>query len=469
MSAVIAIVGQPNVGKSTLFNRLTRSRRALVADRPGVTRDRQYAMAHHQDATFILVDTGGIGDLEPDHDQLQQQVETQALQAAAGADAVIWLVDGRGGLTAGDEHIVQQLRPLDARLYLAINKTEGHDPDLVSAEFHALGIEQLHAISAQHGDGVIRLIETIIADLGISDTQEDTDTSGDAVKISIVGRPNVGKSTLINRILGEDRMLTCDHPGTTRDSIAIPFTRDDCHYLLIDTAGMRRKSRITDAVEKFSVIKALKSVDMAQVVVLVIDASEAFTEQDLHLVGLAHEQGKPVIIAVNKWDGIEPAQRTIIRNQLDRKLRFLQEPIVHFISALHGSGVGNLMKSVKNVSKRLHVRRSSARITRLLEQAVQAHPPPLVRGRRIKLRYAHIGGHSPLRIIVHGNQVREIPDSYHRYLCHAFQKGLDLKGIPVIIEYKQGENPYAGRKNKLTDRQMAKRRRMIKYNKKQKR
>ena len=464
MTAVIAIVGRPNVGKSTLFNRLTGTRNALVADRPGITRDRQYALARHDQARFILVDTGGIGDSNPDNTGLQRQVEEQALRAAEEADAVIWLVDGRDGLTADDEHLAQRLRPVNPHIYLAVNKTEGHDLDVVSAEFYALGFATPYAISAKRGDGVSGLIEMIIQELDIIDS-EDEKTSG-AVKISIVGRPNVGKSTLINRILGEDRVLTCDHPGTTRDSIAIPFTRNDTDYILMDTAGVRRRSRITDHVEKFSVIKSLKSVDAADVVLLVMDASEAITDQDLHLAGLALEEGKPVIVTVNKWDGINPDQRNLIRAQLDRKLRFLHKPVIHFISALHGSGVGNLMKSVKSISKQLHISPSTTEVNDLLSLAIQEHQPPLVRGRRIKLRYAHIGGHSPLRIIVHGNQVKEIPDSYHRYLCNFFQAALKLQGIPVLVEYRQGDNPYAGQKNKLTEGQKAKRRRLIDYNKK---
>ncbi|MDX1519144.1 MAG: GTP-binding protein, partial [Gammaproteobacteria bacterium] len=255
---------------------------------------------------------------------------------------------------------------------------------------------------------------------------------------------------------------------TTRDSIAIPFSHADQEYILIDTAGVRRRSRIRDEVEKFSVIKSLRSIDAADLVIMVMDASEAITDQDLHLVGVAHEQGKPVIIAVNKWDGIAPDQRKLIRAQLDRKLRFLQSPVIHFISALHGSGVGNLMKDAGRIGRQLGTTRSSSEITALLAQAVQEHAPPMVRGRRIKLRYAHIGGHSPLRIIVHGNQIREIPDSYHRYLCNFFQKALGLTGVPVLIDYKQGDNPYAGRKNQLTGRQQAKRKRMVKYNKKKK-
>ncbi len=465
MTAVIAIVGRPNVGKSSLFNRLTASRDALVADRPGITRDRQYGLARCNDTTCILVDTGGIGDAEPDDDSLQKRVEAQALQAAAAADAVIWLVDGRDGLTAADEELARQLRPITSQLYLAVNKAEGRDPDMVSAEFYCLGVGQPYAISAERGDGLRRLLEAITAQLP-HDPDSETDSVEDGLKISIVGRPNVGKSTLINRILGEDRQLTADLPGTTRDSIAIPFVRDGEQYILIDTAGVRRRSKITDHVEKFSVIKSLRAVDAAHLVVVVLDASEAVTEQDLHLIGLAREQGKPILIAVNKWDGIEATQKNLIRAQLDRKLRFLQKPVIHFISALHGSGVGMLMKSARAISRQLQTRRSSGEITELLARAVSEHPPPLVRGRRIKLRYAHIGGHNPLRIIVHGNQVREVPASYHRYLCNYFQDALQLRGIPVLVEYRQGENPYAGRKNSLTERQQAKRRRMINHRKK---
>ncbi len=467
MTAVIAIVGRPNTGKSTLFNRLTRTRDAVVADRPGVTRDRQTGIGHIDDRQFYIIDTGGIGELEPDNASLQKQVEQQALQAMEEADAIIWLVDGREGLNHVDEQLAASFRTFSDRLYLAINKTEGHDPAVVSAEFYRLGLGNMQTISASRGDGVVTLITSMLEQVDVTDRPEVLNQPH-GTRISLIGRPNVGKSTLINRIIGEERVLTCDHPGTTRDSIAIPFQRNQTDYVLIDTAGVRRKSRVIDAVEKISVVQSLRAIDAAQIVLAVLDASEAITDQDCHLIGIAHDQGRPVIVAVNKWDGIETYQRDRIKMQLDRKLQFLPNAVIHFISALHGSGVGKMMDSIDVTTRKLDTDCSSNQLSELLSQAVQQHAPPMVRGRRIKLRYAHLGGHNPFRIIVHGNQVREIPESYDRYLRHYFQKALRLDTIPVVVQYKQGDNPYAGRKNKLTDRQIAKRKRMISYNKRKK-
>jgi len=464
MKSVIAIVGRPNVGKSTLFNFLTRSRNALVADRPGVTRDRQYGFGNYQGREFILVDTGGLGRNDKDSENISNLISDQSLRAIEEADVLIWLVDGRDGLTAEDEHLAEILRPMCDHIFLSANKTEGLDTDIVLSDFHRFGFNEPSAISAKRGDGVSHLMDEVIKQLPIESDNEGLSEHG--LRITVLGRPNVGKSTLTNRILGEERMLTFDQPGTTRDSIAIPFERDGIPYTLIDTAGIRRRSKINDAIEKFSVVKSLQAIDSTQIVVLVLDAHEAVTEQDATLLGLIADSGKALIIAVNKWDGLEISERTRIKAQLDRKLGFIDYACVHFISALHGSGVGKLFVSINKISKSISIDPSASKITAILQEATQAHSPPLVRGRRIKLRYAHIGGHDPIRIIVHGNQTDRVPESYKRYLANQMRKQLKLVGAPVLIEFKQGENPYKNKKNILSNRQIGKRRRLMRHVKK---
>jgi GTPase len=461
MSAIIAIVGRPNVGKSTLFNRITRSRNALVADRPGVTRDRQYGYGQHGERSFVLIDTGGLEQEHKAETNISARVSEQSLRAIEEADAVLWLVDGRSGLTAIDEILARQLRPLCPNLHLIVNKTEGLDISIVCADFHALGMGQPLAISAGRGDGVHDLLDEVLENL--PESEPDQDSEEDGLRVGIIGRPNVGKSTLVNRMLGEDRMLTFDQPGTTRDSVAIPFERRGSPYVLIDTAGVRRRARITDVVEKYSVIKTLKAVDMAQIIVLVIDAHEALTDQDSNLLGIAADSGKSLIIAINKWDGLDSDQKTTIRSQLDRKLDFVDYACTHFISALHGTGVGKLFELIDKIGKSQASRVKSSMVTDILQELVEAHPPPLVRGRRIKLRYAHIGGHNPLRIIVHGNQTEHVPRNYRRYLSNKIRQRLKLVGTPVVIEFKHGDNPYKGRKNVLNKRQIEKRRRLMKH------
>lgn len=440
MKPVIAIVGRPNVGKSTLFNRLTRSRDALVADRPGVTRDRKYGYGEHNGRTFLLVDTGGLGEEETESSPIADQITQQSFQAVREADAVIWMVDGRAGLTAVDETLASQLRPLNKNIFVAVNKTEGQEPDIVTAEFHALGMDNVHAISAKRGSGTGAMMDLV------GDTlPEETGDTGEPVEglaIAVIGRPNVGKSTLVNRILGEERVLTFDQPGTTRDSIRIPFERDGKLYTLIDTAGVRRRSRVKDAVEKFSVIKTLLAVDGCDLVILVVDAQDEITEQDASLLGLAVDSGRGIVIAVNKWDGLDPSKRARIRGQCDRKLGFIDYACVHYISALHGSGVGKMFTSVEKIRRSINVSPTTPALNRLLQQFTENHPPQLVKGRRIKLRYAHPGGRNPLRIIIHGNQVKQLPDSYRRYLANSFRKALGLVGTPVFIEFREGENPY---------------------------
>ena len=461
MKSVIAIVGCPNVGKSTLFNSLTKSRNALVADRPGVTRDRQYGFGDYKGHEFILIDTGGLGRNDKDSENIANLISDQSLRAIKEADVLIWLVDGRNGLSAEDEHLAKVLRPMCEHIFLTANKTEGLNTDIILSDFYRLGFDNLYAISAKRGNGVSRLMDAVIQHLPAE--SEDKIQIEHGLRITILGRPNVGKSTLINRILGEERVLTFNQPGTTRDSIAIPFERNGKPYTLIDTAGIRRRSKITDTIEKFSIVKSLQAIDSTQIVILVLDAQEAITEQDATLLGLIADSGKALIIAVNKWDGLEVSHKTSIKAQLDRKFRFLDYACIHFISALHGSGVGKLFVSVNKISKSLSIEPTPSKVTTILQQAIEAHPPPVVRGRRIKLRYAHLGGHDPIRIIVHGNQTERVPESFRRYLANQMRKHLKLVGTPVLIEFKQSENPYKNRRNILTNRQIEKRRRLMRH------
>jgi len=464
MIPVIAIVGRSNAGKSTLFNRITRTRNALVADRPGVTRDRNYGFARHDGRNLIVIDTGGLDDFDAANQDIANMVSAQSRLAIKEADAVLWLVDGRDGLTAADETLLADLRQFPAKLYLLVNKTEGMDTDIVCADFHALGMGTPLPISALRGQGIEAVMELALKDFPKTEPGPDAGKSG--LMISVIGRPNVGKSTLINRILGEDRMLTFDQPGTTRDSITIPFERHGKRYQLVDTAGVRRRSQLTDTLEKFSVIKSLQAIETANLIIAVIDASEALTDQDLHLLGLTQESGKPLIIAVNKWDNLEKGQRDKIRAQLDRKLSFVDYACVHFISALHGSGVGKLFTSIDQIGRSISIKVKSSKLTEVLAEAVEAHSPPLIKGRRIKLRYAHLGGHNPLRIIIHGNQTERVPANYERFLANYYRSKLRLTGTPVMIEFKYSDNnPYKDKKNTLTGRQAKKRQRLIRHSK----
>jgi GTP-binding protein len=461
MIPVIAIVGRPNVGKSTLFNRLTRSRSALVANRPGVTRDRQHGFALHDGRRVIIVDSGGLGREAAEDEALVPLIAEQALRAAAEADAAIWLVDGRAGRTADDEELAVKLRKRCRRLRIVVNKTEGLDPDVACAEFHAFGLGDPLPISAEHGIGIGAMLDAVLSEIP-SGPDADADAP-EGLPIAVVGRPNVGKSTLVNRLLGEDRMLTHDRPGTTRDSVAVPFSRRGRSYVLIDTAGVRRRARVSDAVEKLSVAKSLQAIDRARVVIAVIDAREGLTDQDLALLGLAAESGKSLIIAVNKWDGLEASQRAAVLAQIDRRLGFVDYACLCRTSALHGTGVGRLFDTIDAVGESQQVEAKPAALTRHLEELVQAHPPPLVRGRSIKLRYAHLGGHDPLRVIVHGNQTEHVPESYRRYLAGAMGKRLGLIGTPLFVEFKRGANPFRGRKNAPSKRQVRRRRRLIRH------
>ena len=467
MTPVIAIVGRPNVGKSTLFNRLTRTRNALVNNRPGVTRDRQYGLANYAGKNFILVDTGGLGDFEASNHIVASLVEKQSLHAIEEADIIFWVVDARAGLTAADELLASRLRPFSEKLLLVVNKTEGLDPEVACVEFHSLGFNTPIPVSAEQGLGIDMLMSSVTVDS--TDLEETGYSPAADLSISIVGRPNVGKSTLINRMLGEERVLTYDEPGTTRDAIQIPFERNGNRFVLIDTAGIRRRARVNDPLEKFSAIKSLKAIELSQIVIAVLDAREGLTEQDMNILGITADSGKPLIIAFNKWDGLDKEQKTLIKNQIDRKLQFIDYACLHFISALHGSGVGKLFDTIGKIERSIKTEVKSSILTNMLANAVSEHSPPMIKGRRIKLRYAHLGGHDPLRIIIHGNQTEQVPENYRRYLAGYFRRQLKLTGMPVLIEFKHGENPYKGKKNILTKRQIQKRKRLISHVKNKKR
>jgi len=442
---VIAIVGRPNVGKSTLFNSLTRTRNALVANAPGLTRDRQYGISQRGPQPCLVVDTGG---LTGEDEGLDGLVARQAWRAIEEADAVLLLVDGRAGLTVADEEIANQVRRSGKNLHLVINKAEHRDPDLLSAEFHMLGLDHLHVIAAVHNQGVETLMEKVLAALPTAGEEGEEDEAAPqsapegVVKLAVVGRPNVGKSTLVNRLLGEERMLACDLPGTTRDSVAAPFERDGQPYLLIDTAGVRRRARVSEVVEKFSVIKALQAIEQSHVTVLVLDARQGISDQDASLLGLILDSGRALALAVNKWDHLDPDMRAQVKRDLQYRLGFLDFARIHFISALHGTGVGELMGSVREAYTAATRKLATPELTQILQDALAGHQPPLVHGHSIKLRYAHQGGQNPPMIVIHGNRINHVPETYRRYLANVYRKRLNLWGTPVRIEFRHGENPY---------------------------
>ncbi|HEX4153265.1 MAG TPA: ribosome biogenesis GTPase Der [Steroidobacteraceae bacterium] len=459
MLPVVALIGRPNVGKSTLFNAMTGTRDALVADFPGLTRDRQYGFSRRTEVACIVIDTGGLVE---NADQIEGLMVAQTERAISEADRLIVLVDGRAGLTPQDRFVAQLARRSAKPVVLAVNKTEGFDRDAAVADFHELGLGEPHPIAAAHDQGVVSLLEQALE--GLQPDPSDGPES-DGIKVAVIGRPNVGKSTLINRLLGENRMVAFDQPGTTRDSVMVPFERDDQRYTLIDTAGLRRRSRIEEAVEKFSVIKTLQAIESAHVVVAVMDAQENVAEQDASLLGTAIEQGKALVLAVNKWDNIATEQRDEIRGQIEQRLTFADFAPLHFISARHGSGVGELLRAVREVYAAAVRDMSTPELTRVLEAAVESHQPPLVSGRRIKLRYAHQGGRNPPVIVIHGNQTDHVPDAYRRYLVNVYRRAFDLAGTPVRVVFRGEENPFAGKRNPLTPRQRRKRKRLIQRNK----
>ena len=436
MLPIIALVGRPNVGKSTLFNVLTGTRDAIVADVPGLTRDRQYGFGRVGPVPYIVIDTGGLIE-NPRGIEAQMRAQTQ--RAVEEADFLVFVADARAGLARQDQFVARELRRAGKPVTLALNKAEGLDPDTVAAEFHALGFGEPLAVSASHGSGCAQLMEQVLAGL---DAQPAAPEDSEAIRIAIIGRPNVGKSTLVNRLLGEERVIASEEPGTTRDSILVPFERDGQRFLLIDTAGVRRRARVEDVVERASVAKTLQAIDEAHVVILVLDAHDTVAEQDASVLGIALERGRALIIAVNKWDGIPEEQREQIRRQLALKLDFVPFAPLHFISARHGSGVGELMQSTVRAYQAAMRAMPTRELTRTLEDALSVHQPPLVRGRRIKLRYAHQGGRNPPRIVIHGNQTAAVPAAYTRYLANVFRKRYDLFATPVFIEYRTDVNPY---------------------------
>ncbi|MEZ9937385.1 ribosome biogenesis GTPase Der [Vibrio breoganii] len=485
MVPVVALVGRPNVGKSTLFNRLTRTRDALVADFPGLTRDRKYGRAKLGEHEFIVIDTGGIDGTE---EGVETKMAEQSLAAIDEADVVLFMVDGRAGLTPSDEAISQHLRRIEKPAMLVVNKVDGIDGDAASADFWKLGVENMYQIAAAHGRGVSALIDRALnpfaealqkeqAELeDLTDfvdeeeeklecTEEEAEEEfkrlqDQPIKLAIIGRPNVGKSTLTNRILGEERVVVYDMPGTTRDSIYIPMQRDEREYVLIDTAGVRRRRRINETVEKFSVVKTLKAVEDANVVLLVIDARENISDQDLSLLGFALNAGRSIVIAVNKWDGLDTDVKEHVKKELDRRLGFVDFARIHFISALHGTGVGNLFESVQEAYKSATTRVGTSVLTRIMKMATDDHQPPMVRGRRVKLKYAHAGGYNPPIVVIHGNQVNDLPASYKRYLMNYYRRSLEIMGTPIRIQFQSSENPFEGKTSKMTISQERKKKRL---------
>jgi GTP-binding protein len=438
---VIALVGRPNVGKSTLFNRLTRSRDAIVADVPGVTRDRHYGDGRLGERGFLVIDTGG---LEPGTtDGMFSLMARQAEQAIAEADAVVFVVDARSGLAPADRVIGERLRKLKERVWVAVNKSEGMQSDAAVAEFHELGLGVPVAISAAHGEGVRELVDAVLADFPEAAREAEIPKHP---RVSVVGRPNVGKSTLINALVGEERVIASDQPGTTRDSIDVPFERAGKLYTLVDTAGVRKRGKTGEEVERFSIVKTLQAIEDSNVAILVLGADEGISDQDAHVAGYILERGRAVVVAVNKWDAADKEARERMKNELAWKLGFLGFAETHFISARDGKGLGALMKSVDAAYAAATAKLSTPKLTRALIAAIERQAPPKTGLIRPKLRYAHQGGHNPPRIIIHGNALDRVPESYKRYLEGVFRKAFDLRGTPLAVEFRTSQNPYARRR-----------------------
>ena len=442
MKPVVVLVGRPNVGKSTLFNALTRRRDAIVADQPGVTRDRQYGEGRVGDRPYLVVDTGGLA---TQAQGISALMSAQTHQAMNEADAIVFVVDGRSGPTSDDREIAQRLRRLGKAVTVAVNKTEGQELGSAAAEFFALGLDEPVPISAAHAEGLDALMSRVLAPLLQVSEAEAPD---DIPRIAVAGRPNVGKSTLVNALLGEERVVVADQPGTTRDSIRIPLQHANRDYILIDTAGVRRRTHVDEGVESYSVIKTLQAIGEANVVILVLDARREVSDQDVGLAGYVLEEGRSMVLAVNKWDGLDEGQRDWIRREIERKLSFVVFAPPHFISALESSGIAALFPAIDRAFASANADLPTAKLNRVLEKALQATPPPIAHRTRIKLKFAHQSGHNPPRVTIFGNQVKAVPDSYRRYLANCFRDAFKLEGTPVRIDFEQGENPFAAKKTK---------------------
>ncbi len=458
---VVALVGRPNVGKSTLFNQLTRSRDALVADQPGLTRDRQYGVADLEVGSCIVVDTGGLIE---GADGLDAEIFRQTEHAISEADLVYFMVDARAGVTSADQAVASQLRPFSARVVLVVNKSEGLNLAQAAADFYSLGYGDPLMIAAAHAQGIQQIRELCVERLELAPpaTYQDAESER-AIRLAIIGRPNVGKSTLINRLVGEERVIASAVAGTTRDSVDVPFSHRGQQYTLIDTAGVRRRTKVHETIEKFSIIKTLQAIERANAVVVVIDAQQGIGTQDARILGMAADSGRALVIAVNKWDGLEGHERSRVKSELERKLPFLDFAPLLSISALHGSGLGELMNAVRKVHRSAFAELSTSALTAALEKAVASHQPAAVAGRRIKLRYAHQGGRNPPTIVIHGNQTAKLTINYKRYLVNEFRRAFKLHGTPIVLQFKTGENPYKDNKNELSERQQRKRQRMIRH------
>ncbi len=442
MKPVIALIGRPNVGKSTLFNRLTRSRDALVADLPGLTRDRHYGEGRIGERPFLVIDTGGFEPVAKEG--ILHEMAKQTRQAVAEADVVVFLVDGRQGLTPHDKTITDFLRKSGRQVMLVVNKSEGMKYTSVTADFYELGLGDPYVISAAHGDGVADLVEQALELATEGRKEEDEEApAAKGIRIAIVGRPNVGKSTMVNTLLGEERVIAFDMPGTTRDSIEIPFERNGKHYSLIDTAGIRRKGKVFEAIEKFSVVKTLQSISEANVVLLLLDAQQDISEQDAHIAGFVLEAGRALVIGVNKWDGLTSDQRDHIKREIDRKLGFLAFAKLHFISALKATGIAPLMKSIDAAYAAAMAKLPTPQLTRALQEAIDHQQPRRKGSVRPKLRYAHQGGQNPPVIVIHGNALEAIDANYKRYLEKHFRESFSLTGTPLRIELRSGKNPFS--------------------------
>ncbi|MGA7437132.1 MAG: ribosome biogenesis GTPase Der [Luteibacter sp.] len=461
MLPVIALVGRPNVGKSTLFNALTRSRDALVADMPGVTRDRHYGFCHLGERPFVVVDTGGLSGSD---EGIEGLTALQVRLAISEANLLVFVVDAREGILPLDASILNELRRSGKPIIVVVNKTDGTDETTVMGEFASFGVAETLPMSAAHNRGVDRLVAHALPHLPLDEddgAEARMSLEEQGIRVAIVGRPNAGKSTLINRLLGEERLIVSDIAGTTRDPIRVPLERDGKRFTLIDTAGVRRKARVEEALEKFSIIKTLQSISAAQVTLIMIDARENLADQDLTLIGHVIEEGRALVVAVNKWDGLDAYQREQTQRALERRLVFADWAKIVFISALHGSGMRELMRAVVRAHTAATKELSSSDLTRTLEKAYESYQPPLVRGHAPKLRYAHPGGHNPPTIVIHGSRTKHIAPAYRRYLENFFRKRYKLEGTPIRIDFRDGENPFAGKKNVLSASQARSRQRMI--------